>query len=307
MDLQILAPDGVEEVLTGADLVALIGSHLPDLREGDIVLITSKILSKSEGRVVDGERTDHVAAETSQIVAQRGQTVIARTRLGIVQAAAGVDSSNLEVGKSILLPLDPDASARSIREALLPNVAVVITDTAGRAWRTGQTDIAIGVAGIDVLDDHTGRTDSYGNTLAVTAPAIADELAGAADLVKTKLGARPLAVVRGLAERVLPRGEHGPGAVALQRPIDQDMFALGAREAVLAAVAGLHPECFGSPVDLDDLVQVLGRLGVVVLTEGGVVTATLAPDSNTPVSVVAQALGWLATPVDAGWALTPRG
>jgi hypothetical protein len=85
------------------------------------------------------------------------------------------------------------------------------------------------------------------------------------------------------------------------------MFALGAREAVLAAVAGLHPECFGSPVDIDELVEVMGRLGVVVLTEGGNLTATVTPDSNTPVSVVAQALGWLATPADAGWALTPRG
>ena len=141
----------------------------------------------------------------------------------------------------------------------------------------------------------------------MTAPATADELAAAADLVKTKLGARPLAVVRGLAERVLPRSEHGPGAVALQRPIDQDMFALGAREAMLAAVAGLHPECFGSPVDIDELVEVMGRLGVVVLTEGGNLTATVTPDSNTPVSVVAQALGWLATPAAAGWALTPRG
>ena len=166
-------------------------------------------------------------------------------------AAAGVDASNVAAGHVVLLPEDPDASARAIRERVYDetgrNVAVLVTDTAGRAWRTGQTDLAIGVAGLEPLDDFAGRTDSYGNELAVTAPAVADELASLAELVTGKLGGRPVSVVRGLAERVLPAGEHGPGAVVLIRPREQDMFALGAREAVLAAVRGDQADCFGSP------------------------------------------------------------
>ena len=133
------------------------------------------------------------------------------------------------------------------------NVAVLVTDTAGRAWRTGQTDLAVGVAGLEPLDDFAGSTDSYGNELAVTAPAVADELASLAELVTGKLGGRPVSVVRGLVERVLPAGEHGPGAVVLLRPREQDMFALGAREAVLAAVRGDQADCFGAPGSAEEV------------------------------------------------------
>ena len=147
-------------------------------------------------------------------------------------AAAGVDASNVAPGTVVLLPEDPDATARSLRVRVHAetgrNVAVVVTDTAGRAWRAGQTDLAIGAAGIEPLDDHAGRTDPYGNPLAVTAPAVADELASVAELVTGKLAGRPVAVVRGIAARVLPAGEHGPGARALVRPRHADMFGLGA-------------------------------------------------------------------------------
>src|SRR4051812_11700631 len=181
-------------------------------------------------------------------------------------AAAGVDASNVEPGTVLLLPEDPDASARRLRRDIADrtgrNVAVVVTDTAGRAWRTGQTDIAVGAAGLEPLDDHAGRADSYGNPLAVTAPAIVDELASVAELVTGKLGGRPVSVVRGLGDRVLPAGDDGPGARALVRPRSEDMFALGAREAVLAAVRGTDQDCFGQPAPLEEVRAALGSCGL---------------------------------------------
>jgi coenzyme F420-0:L-glutamate ligase/coenzyme F420-1:gamma-L-glutamate ligase len=165
--------------------------------------------------------------------------VISETQHGFVMAAAGVDSSNVPVGKVLLLPTDPDASARTLREALHAavgvNVGVVITDTAGRAWRNGQVDIAIGCAGIRPLHDLSGRTDKYGNELVVTAPAIGDEIASAGDLTKGKLQDRPVAVLRGLDHLVLPSDDHGPGAVELLRATELDLFGLGTREAAVSA------------------------------------------------------------------------
>ncbi|QIG44042.1 coenzyme F420-0:L-glutamate ligase [Nocardioides anomalus] len=264
MSLTVLAPDGVPEVRPGDDLAALVSASL-DLEDGDVVLVTSKVVSKAEGRLVPGTDRDAVLpAETVRIVARRGPTTIVRNRLGLTMAAAGIDNSNVEAGSLALLPLDPDASARVLRENLAPNVAVVITDTAGRAWRTGQTDIAIGAAGLVVLDDHSGRVDDYGNRLAVTAPAVADELASAAELAQGKLTARPFARVRGRADLVLPRGEHGPGAVALQRVEGEDLFGYGAREAVVRALAGDPADRapFGAPAAAAEVAaavrQVLG-------------------------------------------------
>jgi coenzyme F420-0:L-glutamate ligase/coenzyme F420-1:gamma-L-glutamate ligase len=182
----------------------------------------------------------------------------------------------------VLLPVDPDASARALRRQLHDdtgrNVAVVVTDTAGRAWRTGQTDLAVGVAGLEPLDDLSGRTDGYGNELAVTAPAVADELASVAELVAGKLGGRPVSVVRGLADRVLPPGEHGPGARALLRPREQDMFALGAREAVLAAVRGRDADCFGSPASAAEMLSALESCGLVGSAVGASVQVQLPTD-----------------------------
>ena len=140
------------------------------------------MVSKAEGRVRPGDRDEAIRDETVRVVARRGPTSIVENHLGLVMAAAGVDASNVTPGQVVLLPKDPDSSARALRERVLHeigrNVAVVVTDTAGRAWRTGQTDLAIGVAGMEPLEELAGRTDSYGNELAVTSPAIADELAG---------------------------------------------------------------------------------------------------------------------------------
>ncbi len=238
------APDGVPEITPGADLVALLLAALPEdhLRDGDVVVVTSKAVSKAEGRVVPGAREEHLEAETARVVARRGPTRIVRTHHGLTLAAAGIDSSNVALGSSVLLPLDPDASARALRAELHRRtgcaVGVVVTDTAGRAWREGQTDIAIGAAGIRVAEDFAGRVDHHGNELAVTAPAVADEIAGLAELAQGKLGGRPFAVVRGRADLVLTPDDDGPGAVALVRREGGDLFGFGAREAVVRAVRG---------------------------------------------------------------------
>lgn len=238
-ELRVLAPDGLGEVRRGADLAALL-LDLVGLEDGDVVLVTSKVVSKAEGRVVPGTREDVLDDETVRVVARRGPTRIVRTHHGLTLAAAGIDASNVETGHVVLLPQDPDSSARALRARLHELtgavVAVVVTDTAGRPWREGQTDQAIGAAGLRVLEDFAGRRDGYGNELAVTAPAVADELAGAAELAQGKLAGRPFAVVRGRADLVLPVDDPGPGAAALIRAADGDLFGFGAREAVLRAL-----------------------------------------------------------------------
>lgn len=238
-ELLVVAPDGIPEVDAGDDLAALVVAAVPDLADGDIVVIASKVVSKAEGRVVPGhDRLAAIAGETVREVARRGDTVIAQTRHGFVMAAAGVDASNVAAGRLVLLPLDPDGSARRLRAELFAatgaRVGVIVTDTFGRPWRYGQTDLAVGAAGLTVLDELSGQTDRYGNALVVTAAAVADELAGAADLVKSKLSARPLAVVRGLG--VMVTEDDGPGVAALIRLGPLDMFRLGSREAVDEAV-----------------------------------------------------------------------
>lgn len=264
--IEVHAPDGIGEVTEGTDLTTLVAEAM-DLRDGDVVVVTSKIVSKAEGRVRPGDDESYEAAmaeETVRVVARRGATRIVRTRLGLVMAAAGIDRSNVVEGTLVLLPLDPDASAARLRRGLAMrlgvNVGVVVTDTAGRAWREGQTDIAVGAAGLTVGEDFAGRTDGYGNPLAVTLPAVADEIAGAAELAQTKLGGRPVARLRGRADLVLPTGQDGPGAKALQRPEGGDLFGLGAREAVVTALAGEDLwHLFGSPVEADEMVRVLTR------------------------------------------------
>jgi coenzyme F420-0:L-glutamate ligase/coenzyme F420-1:gamma-L-glutamate ligase len=238
--LEVWAPDGVPEVQPGDDLAALLLQALqqdgPPLADGDVVVVTSKVVSKAEGRAVAVDREEAITSESVRTVARRGATRIVETRHGLVLAAAGVDASGTAPGTVLLLPVDPDASARALRSRLLElagvDVAVVVSDTLGRAWRTGQTDHAIGVAGLSPLEDLRGRDDGHGNVLTVTMAAVADEVAGAADLVKGKLGRRPFAVVRGLAARTLH--EDGPGAVALVRPAAEDMFRLGAADVVPA-------------------------------------------------------------------------
>jgi coenzyme F420-0:L-glutamate ligase/coenzyme F420-1:gamma-L-glutamate ligase len=231
------------EIRSGHDLATIAvesASHSP-LVDGDVVVLTSKAVSKAEGAVHDRDRAAVIEEETVRVVARRGSTVIAQTRHGLVLAAAGVDASNVPDERVLTLPADPDASARLLRVELARrldvNVAVIVSDTAGRAWRTGQTDIAIGCAGIDPLLDLRGLPDASGHLLAVTTPAVADEIAALGDLVKGKASRRPVAVVRGLGGLVLPRGTHGPGAAALVREPESDLFGLGAREAVVAAAA----------------------------------------------------------------------
>lgn len=271
--VEVHAPDGIGEVTEGTDLAALVADAM-DLRDGDVVVVTSKIVSKAEGRTRPGDDASYEAAlaeETVRVVARRGPTRIVRSRLGLVMAAAGIDRSNVAAGTLVLLPLDPDASARRLRADLATrlgvNVGVVVTDTAGRAWREGQTDIAVGAAGLTPGEEYAGRTDAYGNPLAVTLPAVADEIAGAAELAQTKLGARPVARLRGRPDLVLGPGDHGPGAVALQRVEGADLFGLGAREAVVSALAGDDLwHVFGTPVTPEELLEVLTRvLGPVEL------------------------------------------
>lgn len=277
-----LPVEGIGEVAPGDDLAGLVVSAA-DLRDGDVLVVTSKVVSKAEGRVVTGEKADVIVRETDRVVARRGPTSIVRTRHGLVMAAAGVDASNTAPGTLVLLPVDPDESARVLRRGIAarggPNVAVLVSDTSGRAWRNGQTDIAVGAAGMEVLDEHAGRDDGYGNLLAVTAPALADEITSAADLATGKLSRSPAAVVRGLGRLVLPRGEDGPGASALVRAEAQDMFGLGAREAVQHAASRDDGRGFGSPASGDDLCAALERVlradGVTVSAVGDLVEVTL--------------------------------
>ncbi|MGW5282617.1 coenzyme F420-0:L-glutamate ligase [Streptomyces collinus] len=235
----VRALSGIPEVQPGDDLAKLIAAAGPGLADGDVLLVTSKIVSKAEGRIVRADdREAAIDAETVRVVARRGTLRIVENRQGLVMAAAGVDASNTPAGTVLLLPEDPDASARAIREglrdALGVDVGVVVTDTFGRPWRAGLTDVAIGAAGVRVLDDLRGGTDAYGNPLAATVVATADELAAAGDLVKGKAAGRPVAVVRGLARAVT--AEHGEGARALVRTARDDMFRLGTSEAVREAV-----------------------------------------------------------------------
>ncbi|MER5944911.1 coenzyme F420-0:L-glutamate ligase [Streptomyces sp. NPDC001904] len=237
-ELRVWAVPGIPEVREGDDLAKLIAAAEPGLVDGDIVLVTSKIVSKAEGRLVRADdREAAIDAETVRVVARRGTLRIVENRQGLVMAAAGVDASNTPAGTVLLLPEDPDASAEAVRaglrDALGVEVGVVVTDTFGRPWRNGLTDIAIGAAGVRVLEDLRGGTDAYGNPLSATVVATADELAGAGDLVKGKAGGLPVAVVRGLGEAVA--AEQG-GARELVRSARDDMFRLGTSEAVREAV-----------------------------------------------------------------------
>ena len=267
--LEVWAPDGLPEVSAGDDLATLVLAALDggaDLADGDVVCVTSKVVSKAEGRTRTGDREEAIDEETERVVARRGATRIVRNRLGLTMAAAGVDASNVAAGSVVLLPLDPDASARALRREVHDrtgtNVAVVVTDTSGRAWREGQTDIAVGAAGLLVAEDFAGRTDPHGNPLVVTLPAVADEIAGAAELVQGKLGGRPVAVVRGRADLVLPPGDDGPGAASLVRPDGGDLFGWGAREAVVRALVGDEADRapFGEEADPEELTAALRRL-----------------------------------------------
>jgi coenzyme F420-0:L-glutamate ligase/coenzyme F420-1:gamma-L-glutamate ligase len=222
--MQLWAVEGIPEIVAGDDLAEVIGDRLEadaahPLQDGDILVVTSKIVSKAEGRTVRAaDREQAISDETVRLVASRthpgGVTRIVENRLGLVMAAAGVDASNTPDGTVLLLPLDPDQSAGaiagSLRERFEVRLGVVISDTFGRPWRLGQTDAAIGAAGIRVFE-------------------VADELAAAADLVKGKAAGLPVAVVRGMGHLVTELD--APGARSLVRSAEQDMFRVGSDEA----------------------------------------------------------------------------
>ena len=238
--IEVIPVTGLPEFRPGDDLAAAIARCAPWIRNDDVLVVTSKIVSKVEGRLVDApldpEERDAarrllVEQEAVRVVARKGRTLITENRLGIVQAASGIDGSNVDRAELALLPEDPDASAAALRRALADSlgveVGVVVTDTMGRAWRVGQTDAAIGSAGLAVVHAYAGAEDGQGNELVVTEVAVADEIAAAGDLVKGKLGSIPVAVVRGLTPV-----DDGSCARDLVRPGEEDLFWLGTDEAV---------------------------------------------------------------------------
>ena len=245
--ISVLPVPGLPEFAPGDDLAGAIAGAAPWLADGDVLVVTSKAVSKVEGRLVevppgaDREqlRLRAVEAEAVRVVARRGPLAIVQTRQGWVVAAAGIDASNVGRDALVLLPEDADASARRLRERLRElagvDVAVVVSDTFGRTWREGLTDVAVGSAGIDALIDHRGDVDAFGNRLETTRVALVDELASAADLVKGKLAGVPAAVVRGLP---VTRPEPDPGTRPLVRLPADDLFPYGSRDLVGSRAPG---------------------------------------------------------------------
>lgn len=270
--IEILPVSGVGEVRDGDDLAAIVAAHA-DLRDGDVVVVSQKIVSKAEGalRPVPEDAPAHEARrrvareEGVRVVAETADVLILETAHGFVCANAGVDASNVDAGWLSLLPADPDASALRLREGLAAavgvDVAVIVADTFGRPWRTGQTDVAIGVSGLAPLRDERGGSDRQGRVLDVTEVAVADELAAAADLARRKADGVPIVVVRGFGYQ----RDEGAGARDLVRPRDEDLFAWG-RGGLSAALAG--PTVPGeSGVTPDDQ----ARLGAVAAAAGAAV------------------------------------
>jgi coenzyme F420-0:L-glutamate ligase/coenzyme F420-1:gamma-L-glutamate ligase len=246
--MHVLPVKGLPEIETGAALGELIAERA-ELRDGDVLVVSHKVVSKAEGRVrrlssvspsaeacriaivlgKEPELVELILEESREVLRAERGVLIAETRHGFVCANAGIDSSNLaEPGTACLLPEDPDASARKLRAEVSmatagePTIGVVIADSFGRAWRLGQVEVAIGCAGVAPLDDWRGRTDAAGRELSATVIAIADEAAAAADLVRGKDSRVPVALVRGLGRFVTLAD--GPGATALRRPDDENLF-----------------------------------------------------------------------------------
>jgi coenzyme F420-0:L-glutamate ligase/coenzyme F420-1:gamma-L-glutamate ligase len=239
-ELRVIPVAGMPEVREGDEVGALIAARA-ELHDGDVVVISQKVVSKAEGmvrrlsEVEPSERARELAnklgkeaalvelvlSESKEVLRAEHGVLITETHHGFVCANAGIDASNLpEDGTVCLLPADPDASARRIRAEL--GTAVVIADSFGRAWRLGQAEVAIGCAGFAPIDDWRGRDDASGRELSATVIAIADQVTAAADLVRVKDSGVPAAVVRGLGRYVI--AEDGPGASALRRPCDEDLF-----------------------------------------------------------------------------------
>ncbi|KWV30043.1 coenzyme F420-0:L-glutamate ligase [Micromonospora rifamycinica] len=345
MRLEILPVPGIGDVTEGDDLAVLIGTAAPWLRDGDVLVVTSKIVSKAEGRLVDvpadgperlAARDEVLAAETARVVATRGQTRIVQTHHGFVMASAGIDASNVDKTRLVLLPVDPDASARSLRAALRDryriDVAVIISDTMGRPWRNGLTDVALGVAGMPAIRDHRGEVDPYGNELQLTQMAVVDELAGAGELIKGKCDQVPVAVVRGYLPATSPPTDGGPahpptegsgrddlpavrlvddgvGAAALVRESALDLFSLGTAEATAAglrAAATLADGPGAAPVDPAAVDRAIAAVAGVVapgtsftpVTDDEVRAGLAATVDGWPAGATGLVLGAAPTPVD---------
>jgi coenzyme F420-0:L-glutamate ligase/coenzyme F420-1:gamma-L-glutamate ligase len=273
--ISVLPVAGLPEFSPGDDLAAAIASAAPWLADGDVVVVTSKVVSKVEGRLVrvapgadrEAARQRAIDAETVRVVARRGPLKIVQTPQGWVVAAGGIDASNVASDLLVLLPEDADASARALRgrlrELLGVDVAVVVSDTFGRTWREGLTDVAVGSAGIVALIDHRGQIDAQGNRLETTRVAVVDELASAADLVKGKLAGVPVAVVRGLPLG-RPTDSADDGTRPLVRLPADDLFPYGSRDLV------------GSRAPASELVPRVGELDAV--TEAFRVASAALPE-----------------------------
>ncbi|MBO4164767.1 MULTISPECIES: coenzyme F420-0:L-glutamate ligase [Micromonospora] len=345
MRLEILPVPGIGDVTEGDDLAVLIGTAAPWLRDGDVLVVTSKIVSKAEGRLVDvpadgperlAARDEVLAAETARVVASRGATRIVQTHHGFVMASAGIDASNVDKTRLVLLPVDPDASARALRAALRDryriDVAVIISDTMGRPWRNGLTDVALGVAGMPAIRDHRGEVDPYGNELQLTQMAVVDELAGAGELIKGKCDQVPVAVVRGYLPASSPPADggrahppaggggrddrpavrlvdDGSGAAALVRESALDLFSLGTAEAMAAgmrAAATLADGRGEAPVDPAAVDRAIAAVAEVVapgttftqITDDEVRAGLAATVDGWPVGASGLLLGAAPTPVD---------
>jgi coenzyme F420-0:L-glutamate ligase / coenzyme F420-1:gamma-L-glutamate ligase len=252
--LTVVPLPGLPEVRPGDDLARLLLEAVRaagmELADGDVLAVTSKVVAKAEGRLVplpadpagrERAQREAVAAETVRVVARRGRLVIAETRQGLVGANALVDASNSGGDALVLLPRDPDASAARLRAALEEldghDVAVVVTDTLGRPWRLGQTDVAVGLAGMGALEDWRGRPDGDGRLLEVTEVAVADEVAAAADLVKGKASRVPAALLRGVPR---PKGD-GTARDLVRSPADDLFRTAGTLEDLLAVLEGGTP------------------------------------------------------------------
>ena len=226
--IEVLPVHGIGEIQPGDDLAELI-SKAADLRDGDVVVVTQKVVSKAENRLVDIDpEIGHkalVERESVRVLRRRGDLIISETEHGFVCANAGIDLSNVEEGRAALLPLNSDRSARRIRDSLKHRlgfaVAVIVSDTFGRPWRRGVTDVAIGCAGLRPVVDLRGTTDALGRELQVTEVAIVDEIASAAELVMGKAEGIPVAVVRGIDPSWLGYGSVGDDVV--RQPFE-DLF-----------------------------------------------------------------------------------
>ena len=297
--LEVIPVTGIGDLRPGDDLAATISAAAPDLRDGDVLVVTSKAVSKVEGRLIvldsddpearEAARQAAIDAETVRVIAQRGPLRIVETRHGLVLAAAGVDESNVARSELALLPVDPDTSAALLREALQERrgvtVGVIISDSMGRPWREGITDNAIGVAGLTAVTDPRGERDPYGNVLAVTQVAVADEIAAAADLVKGKLGGIPVAIVRGLApDGKLP--DDGQGSRTLLRGAADDLFRLGTAEAIAIGREDVGIAAETAPLLHADAVATI---------------SALTPRTASDASVQQAFIGFLAARPDAMW------